>query len=589
MKNMTRMICLLLCLAALLCACQTEQAPTTGNPTTVPPTTQPTGPDFTRALPVLKEKFVTDTPGEGDLVLAKDGVANATIVIPADHAKAKAAAADLSNYLQRITGAAFVTLTDDQALPEGNLILVGPTKKTVEMGIGPYTGYKEAEKLTISRKDNCLILCGNDDVLYRGTLNAVTYFLEEAGCGWFTDDALWQIVPQKATLAVKAVDMTVEPVISGRSISDVGETMTARWYLGGDSFAAGHGLWRWGGEGKYASHPEWFALVKGSRDPGPVAWWQYCYTNEEFAQVVGNGVVDYFDKNPNVVSYSIASNDGWYEGWCECETCAAVGNQSDQMLLFANRVAEIVAQKYPEKRISFLAYHATFLPPKNTVKAYDNVEVRFCIETSPVDDLMADRQVHSGYNWINKLEYTQSWLDNVNEWIEKAQLQNTSIWGWFCIDAPAYKWNGAPWVQGNVANRNIAVFEQLGVETIFMDGTANVNDLRWPLYYPFAKCMYFDNQTGEEILYDACQKLYGAAADEMFLYYRFLADCAQYSECGSGVNWVPPALLDVYGKHVGTARKLVTNVRAKLDQLTPEQQQRVENQLRGWAFVDLYI
>jgi hypothetical protein len=71
MKNMTRMICLLLCLAALLCACQTEQAPTTGNPTTVPPTTQPTGPDFTRALPVLTEKFVTDTPGEGDLVLAK--------------------------------------------------------------------------------------------------------------------------------------------------------------------------------------------------------------------------------------------------------------------------------------------------------------------------------------------------------------------------------------------------------------------------------------------------------------------------------------------------------------------------------------
>ena len=28
---------------------------------------------------------------------------------------------------------------------------------------------------------------------------------------------------------------------------------------------------------------------------------------------------------------------------------------------------------------------------------------------------------------------------------------------------------------------------------------------------------------------------------------------------------------------------------SKLDQLTPEQQQRVENQLRGWAFVDLYI
>ena len=48
-------------------------------------------------------------------------------------------------------------------------------------------------------------------------------------------------------------------------------------------------------------------------------------------------------------------------------------------------------------------------------------------------------------------------------------------------------------------------------------------------------------------------------------------------------------MLDVYGKHVGTARKLVINVRAKLDQLTPEQQERVENQLRGWAYIDLYI
>ena len=66
MKRMIRMASLLLALVCLLCACQTESAPTTGTPTTIPPTTQPTGPDFSRALPVLKEKFVTDTPGEGD-------------------------------------------------------------------------------------------------------------------------------------------------------------------------------------------------------------------------------------------------------------------------------------------------------------------------------------------------------------------------------------------------------------------------------------------------------------------------------------------------------------------------------------------
>ena len=203
---------------------------------------------------------------------------------------------------------------------------------------------------------------------------------------------------------------------------------------------------------------------------------------------------------------------------------------------------------------------------------------------------MADRQIHSGFNNINKIEYSQSWLDNVTEWIEVSDLQHKTIWGWFCIED---YWMGAPWIQGNVASRNIDVFESLGVTRVFVDGPYPTDKLdqplRWPLYYTFGKCMYFGDMTGEEVLYDACQKLYGAAADEMFLYYRLLADCAQYNDSPSGINWVPPTLLEVYGKYVGTARKLVANARAKMDQLTPEQQQRVENQLRGWMYIDAYI
>ena len=394
---------------------------------------------------------------------------------------------------------------------------------------------------------------------------------------------------------MKAVNKTVTPAIAGRTIANTNKDLTSRWYLGGDSFEIGHGLWRWAGGGKYAAHPEWFAMVNGKRhnpaDTPKDEYWQYCYTNEEFAQHIANGVSDFFDKKPNLVAYSIASNDGWYEGWCECDTCTATGNQSDQYLLFANRVAEVVAQKHPDKKISFLAYHTTFLPPLNTVKAHPNVEVTFCLETTPLDDLMADRQIHEGYNSINKLEYTQSWLDNVTEWIEKADLQNVSIWGWYCIDDERYGWHGAPWIQGNVVSRNIDLFEQLGVNTVFYDGSYKKDclPLRWPLYYPSAKCMYFSNMTGEEVLYDACQKLYGEAADEMFLFYRLLADSAQECDSPSGVNWVPPPLLDAYSYNYPLIQNAVRNARAKLDQLTPEQKDRVENQLRGWMFVELYI
>ena len=105
-----------------------------------------------------------------------------------------------------------------------------------------------------------------------------------------------------------------------------------------------------------AAHPEWFALVDGKRDPMSVEWWQYDYTNPELAAETAKKVLEKWDADPQMTNYSLAANDGWEEGWCECETCAAVGNATDQILTFANRVAEIVSEKYPDKTISILSY-----------------------------------------------------------------------------------------------------------------------------------------------------------------------------------------------------------------------------------------
>ena len=604
MKRLTKLLCFLLVTASVLCACgDNAKTPTTTAstaPTTTAPTTPSTPDDNTnshlyRDYPVLREKFVTDTPASGDLVLAKDGAANAAIVYPQDNTKAKSAADDLAGYLQKITGATFPMMHDGEELPGSNLILVGPTKKTVELGVGPYTGYPDAEKLTVARKGNCLILCGNDDETYTGTQNAVTYFLEEAGCGWYSDEELWQIVPEKTTLAVKDVDFTVSPTMDGRSYGNIPRALTNRWYCGGNNHLFGQRIWIYIPKSTYATHPEWFALVDGQRfDPKDlgISEWQYCYSNQEFTAAYAQKVIEYFDNNPNVMSMTAAVNDGWSEGWCECDNCAALGNKADQALDFANRIAGIVCEKYPDRQISTLAYHDTFLPPSQT-KAHPNVEVMFCLETSPIDDLMADRQIHDGFNNINKIEYSQSWLSNVKQWIDIAQVQHKSIWGWFCIDDALYGWKNIPWVQGNVANRNLDAFQSLGVDFVFMDGTYPYENmsmpLRWPLYYTFAKCMYFDNLTGEEVLYDACQKLYGAAADEMFLFYRLLADSAQACTSNSGINWVPPALLDVYYEHYIELRDAAAAISAKLDQLTPAQKERVQNQLMGWTFIDMAI
>lgn len=595
MKAIIKLTCVTAVISCLLCACAPATQPVTTQPPTSPSIPTPTGPDANRPLPVLAEKFVTAQPEEGDLILAREGVANAAVVYPAGNSKAKTAATDLVGYLKKITGAEFSLMDDNADLPEGNLILVGSTKKTVELGFGPFTGYPEKEKLLIARKDQYLILCGNDDNTYTGTQHAVTYFLEEAGCGWYADDELWQVVPECPTLAVKDVNVTASPALARREYGNIPGSLTNRWYLGGDEALSGQRIWLYIPKGEYANHPEWFALVDGQRyNPASlsISEWQYCYSNEEFAAAYASKVIGYFDSHPDCVSMTAAVNDGWTEGWCECDACAALGNKADQALTFANRVAAIVCEIYPDRQISTLAYHDTFLPPSQ-VKAHPNVQVMFCLETNPLDDLMADRQIHEGFNNVNKIVYSQSWLDNVTQWIQVSGVQHISIWGWFCIDDPLYKWQYAPWVQGDVASRNLDVFESLGVDFVFMDGTypyANMDmKLRWPLYYTFAKCMYFGDLTGEEVLYDACRKLYGAAADEMFLYYRVLADAAQTSASPNGINWVPPGLLDVYGPYYGELALAAANAEAKLDQLTPDQRARVENQLRGWKIIDLYI
>ena len=140
-----------------------------------------------------------------------------------------------------------------------------------------------------------------------------------------------------------------------------------------------------------------------------------------------------------------------------------------------------------------------------------------------------------------------------------------------------------------MASRNLELFEKLGVEHIFFDSGSEERAMRWPLLYTFAKCAYFGDMTGEEVLYDACKRLYGNAADEMFLFYRHLADAAQVSDGSDGVNWVPPSLSGVYWYNYDQIQDAYDAVKAKLDTLTPDQRARAEKQLLYWAVTALLM
>ena len=545
------------------------------------------------ALPELPEnKMLVTSPGERDFLIAENGTAKAVIVIPEEPSdKVRAAAEDLQAYLEKITGARLAIENDAADLSGKNGILVGPTKQTAAMGIEQPAGYPNKERVILKRDKNYVALLGNDDMRYEGTADAVTMFLENLGCGWYGPQELWQVVPEYPTLAVGELDIEHTPQFRSRqnNVYNSNDVLARRWYLGGDQTHTGHGITALIPRKDYAAaHPEWFALVDGKRDPMSVEWWQYDYTNPELAAETAKKVLEKWDADPQMTNYSLAANDGWEEGWCECETCAAVGNATDQILTFANRVAEIVSEKYPDKTISILSYHNSFFPPEK-VKAHPNVEVMFCRETSMTIPLDLGEEI-LGKNAITHNTYTQSWLGNFQEFIQKPELQHVSIWEWYCIATERPLWKDVPWVQGSVATRNHALWKQNGAEYVFYDqGPASWHretdesyPLRWPLWFVAAKGMWDGSLTGEQILYDSCRKLYGTAADEMYWYYKALADSSEQCRADS-TCWIPCKPGEMYtDDRVEIIDAALAAAEAKLGEVTDAQKQRIENQISLW-------
>ena len=534
-------------------------------------------------MPQLQKRYVTGNLKETDLLLAKGGKAVACIILP-DMAKEKeqAAAEDLKTHLDAITGGDFAIKKESEAdLTTGNFILVGETLQTKALGIGPFTTYPGGEQTVLQRIGNYLILCGNDTGNFKGTQFAVTAFLLEAGCGFYGNEEIWNVIPSLPDLGVEEGLCAVHtPRFFSRQISNVGK-LGERWFLGGEEMITGHGLPWFAPKSAYETHPEFFALVNGERDPNRFEYWQYCYSNDQLAQTVAKNIGEYFDKTPNMVSFPLPANDGWDKNWCECDACRKLENKSDAILTLINKVAKILQKTHPDRFISILSYHSTFFPPNMEVEP--NVEVMFCTETGMFLPLDEGHLIPTGPNPITHVTYTQSWKDNFYEYIQKGKVAHPTIWCWYCIGTDFADWIEVPWVQGNVITRNLKLWEDAGVTRVFFDGSGPEKiPVRWPLYYAAAMGMWDGKRDAESVLYEACHRLFGRAAEGMFRYYMALAKTAAACQSSDAITWLPPAVYKVYGEY-DAIQQAVDEVLPLLDQLNAKEKERVENQLGYWA------
>ena len=163
-------------------------------------------------------------------------------------------------------------------------------------------------------------------------------------------------------------------------------------------FYAWHGVSDWDSlEGDYAwghyygdywekyheTHPEFFALQpNGSRDLGPRLGKKtnrptLCLSCPGLAEETAKNLIERFRKMPTYKALSISLPDAGGTYACMCTNCrkldppnAKINSrrmgslqfpypaESDRMVYFANKVAEIVKKEFPDKRLCFYAYNA---------------------------------------------------------------------------------------------------------------------------------------------------------------------------------------------------------------------------------------
>ena len=368
------------------------------------------------------------------LQLAKDTKTDYAIIYTV---KEKEAADELKEHLDKITGADFkLVAEEDAAGVKTPAFYVGQTKFAASQGID-FSKFHDQEWL-VKTVDKDIVIGGGKT---RGTLYGVYDLLENKfGCHWYSYDTTE--IPSNKNLTLENVSIRKEPSFTSRLIFD---DYYMSWFLKKEfkaqkllhkkrsrsSLNSGYWMGIWPDTTKqfedchnfysyidpkkyFKDHPEYFTMdASGKRYQGVGS--QFCMSNPDAADIVYNSLVGFIKadraKLPSEqwpTTYDISQMDG--EGFiCLCPKCKAItereGSESGLQLSFMNELARRISKEYPDVIIRTFAYGSTRKPPKN-IKPDKNVLIRWCDNFALSD---CYRPLTSEFNAGQKAEF-DTWV-----------------------------------------------------------------------------------------------------------------------------------------------------------------------------------
>lgn len=469
---------------------------------------------------------------KGDMMIARNSHAERVIVVaPNADSVTRLAATELAGYLGRITGATFSIATASKA-PS---IVVKQDRAM------------KAEAFNIGTVGRNIVIAGSG----RGVLFGVYALLEKLGARLYAAGELY--LPNEPTLAYRAIYAERwEPTIEHRDThyKATNDQLYVDWHrLSHDAKGA---LPSWGlfvhtfdrlcpAEQYLQSHPEYYSLRDGRRVPS-----QLCLSNPEVLEIVCTNLAAEIAKNPAAKYWSVSSNDN--HNYCQCDKCQAAndidGSPTGSVIQFVNKVAD----RFPDKVISTLAYQYSRAAPKVT-RPRENVNIMFC--SIECNRSLPIEQDSTSASFVRDMRDWAAISDNIFLWDYIIQFRNLV----------------SPFPNFSTLEPNIRFFVANNVKMLFEQGNREVGGEFSALRsYVVTKLMNYPDSTARAFMEEFCDGYYGSAGQYVLEYIDALDNALAASGERLSIfgdprapvrSWLSPTQMDVYQSIFANAENAV--------------------------------
>ena len=431
---------------------------------------------------------------QAQLTLVENGKAKAEIRLAADDPVNREAAVLLNHFLEKITGTQLPVYEGDTPALKGKVVIGRSTAEAGEDGF-----------LLECRDGGLSVGTGGD----KGALYGVVTLLEDyLGVRYYA--YLTYTLTPAPTVRIPELRRAETPAFRFRQTFSYGndDPIYEQWFrLEHQDQIFADNLWvhtfnRLLPASQYGQeHPEYYSFLNGQRRPGDHSQW--CLTNPDLFEIVAAKVDSIFKANPGKNMMSISQNDG-NNTYCQCEECRKVdeyeGSPSGNIIRFLNKLAE----RFPDKQFSTLAYLFSMHPPKH-VKPLPNVNIMLC-------DIDCKREVPltdnaSGQDFMKALEGWAAISDNIFVWDYGINFDNMV----------------APFPNFHILKPNIQLFKKNHATMLFeqVNGQRGT-DFAEMRAYMLAKLMWNPELDADSLMLSFMDGYYGKAAPYLFRYQKVM-------------------------------------------------------------------